>query len=486
MHLVPPETRAQFEHTIEWLHEWPCTRKIGMGTPAPWAEGWIIESLSDSTIYMAYYTVAHLLKRVDPEQLSDEVFDFIFHGKGDPENIAQRTGIPADLLRKMRAEFEYWYPLDYRMSANELIPNHLTFHIFHHAQLFPDRCPRGIVSFGMAILEGQKMSSSKGNIIAINEAVRKYGADTVRMYLLSVSEPWQDMDWKTREVEAMQRNLERFYQLAEELMNIRGRSTSQGLPERWLLSRLQYHAELVTEALENFETRKAVQHAFFMLMQDVRRYLACAGDRPNGEVLRELLESWVRLLAPFTPHLCEELWKKLGKDGFVSEASWPAPDPALRDRMAELAWDYVEEVIEDISGIKKVLKSEPERACVYVAEDLKWRLFQLAVSHFTAGRVDFKKLMEEAEQITPSMSRGDLSKLLQRILASLRRMSPPALELLREQRLDEYGVLQEMRDYIARRTGLEIQIFRADDQAKPDPAGKARLSLPLRPSLYLE
>ncbi len=487
MHLVPPETRAQFEHTIEWLREWPCTRQIGMGTPAPWAEGWIIESLSDSTIYMAYYTVAHLLKQVDPEQLSDEVFDFVFHSRGDPENLARRTGISADLLRKMRAEFEYWYPLDYRMSANELIPNHLTFHIFHHAQLFPDRCPRGIVSFGMAILEGQKMSSSKGNIIAINEAVRRYGADTVRMYLLSVSEPWQDMDWKTREVEAMQRNLERFYQLATDLIKVNKTGRSLGLPERWLLSRTQRHVEAVTQALENFETRKAIQHAFFMMMQDVRSYLSCVGQNPSGDVLKKVLDTWLRMLSPFIPHTCEELWSEFGRKDFISTAKWPEADAALRDPMVELAWDYAESVVSDILDIKKVLKTKPSRAIAYVAEEWKWRAYQIAISHFKSGRIDFGELLKEIEaKVSPPCQKGDLARILQRILELLRRSSPSALEILKQQKLDEHAVLTELERYVSARTGLEFRVFRAEDQERYDPKNRGRLSLPMKPSLYLE
>jgi len=296
MHLVPPETREQFKHTIDWLHEWPCTRITGMGTPAPWAPNWIIESLSDSTIYMAYYTISHIIKKIEPSALTDEVFDYIFYGKGDPAEICSSPYIEREDLENMRREFEYWYPLDYRMSANELIPNHLTFHIFHHALLFPDLCPRGIVNFGIAVLEGQKMSSSRGNIVAINEAVKKYGADTVRLYLMSTVEPWQDFDWRARDVFAMQKNLERFLALAEEIISQPDEKvTSFDQPTRWMLSRLQSHIKGTTEALDSFETRKAAQHAFFMLMQDVRWYMKRETQpEVRAHILKRVLDSWLR------------------------------------------------------------------------------------------------------------------------------------------------------------------------------------------------
>jgi leucyl-tRNA synthetase len=486
MHLVPPETRGQFEHTIEWLREWPCTRKLGLGTPAPWDPGWIIESLSDSTIYMAYYTISHLLKQVDVEKLDDEVFDFIFRGLGNAAHIAQAKGIDPKLLEDMRREFEYWYPLDYRMSANELIPNHLTFHIFHHARLFPEHCPRGIVSFGMAILEGQKMSSSRGNIIPINEAVRRYGADTVRLYLVSVSEPWQDMDWKAQEVQAMQRNLERFSQLAEEIISSPTGPAVRGIPERWLLSRLQLHVEETTGALEAFETRKALQHAFFMLLQDVRKYLARVEGAACREVLLQVLETWLKLLAPFAPHLCEELWRRLGKQDFISTASWPTVNTKLRDRSVEFVEEYLAKLIDDVNGIKKVLKVKPRRACIYVAQDWKWEAYRMAISHFI-GKVDFGKLLREVEEkLGLKLHKSDLAKMLQQMLTGLRKLPPETLEALGKERVNEYSVLQESIGYLSKRTGLEISVFRADDPSRYDPAGRAKHSLPLRPALYLE
>jgi len=61
MYIPHPETRHQFITTLDWLHEWACSRSYGLGTHLPWDPQWLIESLSDSTIYMAYYTVAHLL-----------------------------------------------------------------------------------------------------------------------------------------------------------------------------------------------------------------------------------------------------------------------------------------------------------------------------------------------------------------------------------------------------------------------------------------
>lgn len=111
------ETRHQFEKTLDWLKEWACSRSYGLGTKLPWDPQYLIESLSDSTIYMGYYTVAHLLQAgsldgsttglagIKPEQLTNAVWNYIF-ALGD---LPSDTTIPVDTLKKLRREFEYWY-----------------------------------------------------------------------------------------------------------------------------------------------------------------------------------------------------------------------------------------------------------------------------------------------------------------------------------------------------------------------------------------
>lgn len=188
MALVPPEVRTEFVRTVDWLKDWACTRRVGgLGTKLPWDPTWIIEPLSDSTIYMAYYTIAHHLKAIPPEDLTPEVFEYIFFGgEGNPETVDRET------LDRLRNEFLYWYPpYDYRFSAKDLISNHLTFQLFHHRAIFPQELqPQGMVVFGMGLLNGAKMSSSKGNVFLLEDAVEEFGgADTVRMFLVGSAEP---------------------------------------------------------------------------------------------------------------------------------------------------------------------------------------------------------------------------------------------------------------------------------------------------------
>lgn len=130
------ETKNAFEGVLNWLNQWACARTYGHGSKLPWDHKFMVESLSDSTIYMAYYTIAHYLHsdmfgqtrglaNVTPEQMTDEVWDYIF-SRGDITKEALDTcKIPQIILEKMRREFEYWYPVDVNVSGKDLVPNHL-------------------------------------------------------------------------------------------------------------------------------------------------------------------------------------------------------------------------------------------------------------------------------------------------------------------------------------------------------------------------
>ena len=284
MALVPPEVRVEFDRTVDWLKDWACTRRVGLGTRFPWDKAQLIEPLSDSTVYMAYYTIAHKIRDIDSKLLTPEVFDYIFLGKKSPDLPEKKK------LDAMREEFLYWYPYDFRFSAKDLISNHLTFQLFHHVTVFEgqkDKLPKGMVVFGMGLLNGAKMSSSKGNVFLLEDAVQEFGADTVRMFLMGSAEPWQDFDWRNELVLSTKKQIERFYTTVMETKDAGGEPHDI---DRWLASRLQLHIAKTTEALDNFQTRQALQEAYFGIENDLKWYRRrlpedCDGSREPPRAL---------------------------------------------------------------------------------------------------------------------------------------------------------------------------------------------------------
>ncbi|TLZ62223.1 MAG: leucine--tRNA ligase [Methanobacteriota archaeon] len=239
--LYPEAVRKQFHHTIDWLNDWPCTHHKGLGTKLPWDDHWVIESLSDSTVYMAYYTIAHALQGGTlrsqvpwAQRLDDEFFDYVFRGIGDAQAIAKRVRTTKATVEGLRREFEYWYPLDLRHTGKDLVQNHMTFCVFNHVALFPEsQWPKGLGVVGYVALGGRKMSKSRGNVWYLRDAMKAFGADLVRIGLAYAGDGLDDPSFDTDFVESIQGRLQDWHRFATS----RARTRTKTLPiDRWFMS----------------------------------------------------------------------------------------------------------------------------------------------------------------------------------------------------------------------------------------------------------
>ena len=162
MDIIPEKLRGQFSYVLDWLNHWACAREKGLGTKLPWDEGWVIESLSDSTIQMAYATIAKYLQHPDEynfslENINDSFFDYVMLGKGTAEAVEKETTIPKNMVEEMRKDFTYFYPFDFRNSAKDLLQNHLSFCIFNHVALFPKKhWPKAFSINGRVLVDNEK------------------------------------------------------------------------------------------------------------------------------------------------------------------------------------------------------------------------------------------------------------------------------------------------------------------------------------------
>jgi len=182
--------------TIKKSHPWPCSRTFGMGSRIPFDEKYLIDSLSDSTIYMAYYTVSHLITQLPSSVLSDDIWESIFFGKQC--DASQKY---PELFSKMTNEFAYWYPVDLRVSGKDLITNHLTMMFFNHMAIFgPELMPKTIYANGHIMFNGEKMSKSKGNFITLGQAIEKYGINVTRFIAATAGDDTIDGNFNESEV----------------------------------------------------------------------------------------------------------------------------------------------------------------------------------------------------------------------------------------------------------------------------------------------
>jgi len=493
MSIYPEAARSWFLEVIDWYLDWPCARRMGLGTPLPWAPEWVVETLSDSTIYMAFYTIMRAIRAygIKPEQLTEEVLDYVFLGRGEPGEVAAGAGLDVGVLEEMRREFLYWYPVDLRNSAKELVPNHLTFFIFHHVALWPPELwPRAVGVNGMVMVDKKPMSKRKGNFVPIEDAVELYGADATRCALLLGAEGMDDPDWSDKAVRAVRSNLESFFNLVLELYGAEGGPEEPGRPERWLLSVLQARIKTVSEALEELRTRTALSTAFYEVWNDLRWYLRRRGRRPHAPTIRRAVETWVKLMAPFAPHVCEELWERMGKKGFISLARWPEPDEALLDPEAEEAEGLVRGVLEDLAEVVRVLRvGRPRRICLYVASPWKWEAYLRALEEAGRGRLEVGPLIRSLMREPSLRARGkEVAQLARRLVEDVMDLPPGERERRLELgALDELSILEEAADFLARETGAEeVLVFSEDDPERYDPMGRAGMARPYRPAIYVE
>lgn len=176
----------------------------------PFDDRYLIESLSDSTIYMAYYTIAHHLHGdiegktpgllgIHAWEMKNEAWDYVFLNKPYDPSLT----IPEHKLKIMKQEFEYWYPLDLRCSGKDLIKNHLTMSLFVHAAIWPDqpnKWPQGFFCNGYIQVDCEKMSKSKGNFKVLGEIAREYGADATRYACADAGDTLDDANFTFQNV----------------------------------------------------------------------------------------------------------------------------------------------------------------------------------------------------------------------------------------------------------------------------------------------
>jgi len=476
--VFPQESREWYNATIDWLRDWPCARRSGMGTKLPWDKDWIVETLSDSTIYMAFYTINKFVnsEKVRPENLSPEVLDYVILGRGSSANLAKAARMPEKLLREMRDEFLYWYPVDLRNSAKELIPNHLTFFAFHHVAIFDERFwPRGFSVNGMIQIEGRKLSKSHGFFVPWKDAVERYGADAVRATVILTGDGMEDTDWRAKNAEDAHAKIDSLIAFVEKSMSGSVERPPEQL-DRWLISTVRGRITEVTSALEELRTRRAIAAALLDLWNNVRWYLHRT-EKPRRKTLTEVFSAWARLLSPFTPFVAEELNRALGGKGLVCTADWPSPEDFPRDEGAELSEVMLARVLEDARNLLKIVKQPKHKLNIYVASEEARRFFVEVVTA-RAKKEGLGNVIKKFPNIGIPPERviklqyeaGD--ELVSRI------MSQP--------NLDEFQVLRSASGFISRELGIEVEVVRAGAKGIRDPGKRASDALPLKPAFYLE
>ena len=352
MNTYPPEYKKELPGIIDWLRGRPLIRKRGLGTEFPFAEGWIIEALSDSTIYMAFYVVSKAVNtgKLKVDEIDDAFFDYIYHGKEGNLKCSK------EIADQIRRDFEYFYPLDLNFGGKEHKTVHFPFSIFHHAALFDRRFwPKGVFVNWHLIVEGEKMSKSKGNVVFWDDAIEKFGADAIRFYEAHGTNQWNDFDWKNAEMERYATHLENLKKMLDEIIS----EGENGLEiNSWGEAMFAKRLKAIEAEFEKYEIRNAASLAFFEIRNDLQ-WLKSRGGTPS----RKLIADWLKVLSPFIPHVAEEYWHKLGNGTFIATESWPEAREA--DEKVLKAEDEVRTLVDDLNNLMRIVKERKTKLYVY-------------------------------------------------------------------------------------------------------------------------
>ncbi|TYT61039.1 leucine--tRNA ligase [Natrialba swarupiae] len=278
-----------------------------------------------------------------------------------------------------------WLPIDVYVGGDEHAILHLLYIRFMTRALadiglIEKREPvERLVSQGTVLYDGEKMSTSKGNVVAPLE----YGAETTRLFVLSAAHPEQDFEWTANNVRGAYDLQQDLYRMATEFVEAADTRVERRDHDEYIAREIDRTIVAVTEEYERFRFHR-VATEIRELARLLRRYLAY--DRPHDEVYRRGLLTLAALISPMAPHLGEELWNKLRGEGLVVEADWPEPQTEPSNYASERR--LVERTLEDVRDIVDVADiDEPQRIELIVAPAWTYRVAAVLTEE-TDGDVD--------------------------------------------------------------------------------------------------
>ena len=252
------------------------------------------------------------------------------------------------------AQAKYWLPVDQYIGGVEHAILHLLYSRFFTkvlrdlGYLSIDEPFQNLLTQGMVIKDGAKMSKSKGNVVDPNELIERYGADTVRLFSLFAAPPERDLEWNAQGVDGASRFLNKVYRLVVPVTQSGGAPPflpaleDLNEPSKTLHRKTHQTIKRVTDNIEsNFHFNTAISAVMELVNQASN--LVADGKEVDAGVLRSCLDTTLLLLFPMVPHFCEELWEMAGHDQRLDQAAWPSFD-------AEAAREEAITVIVQVNG----------------------------------------------------------------------------------------------------------------------------------------
>ncbi|KAL4791213.1 hypothetical protein BDV19DRAFT_314022 [Aspergillus venezuelensis] len=493
------ETKNGFEKNLDWLNRWACARTYGLGSKLPWDQQFLVESLSDSTVYMAYYTIAHLLHgdrygkttgalNIKPEQMIDEVWDYVFCRREISDELISKSGLSNDALQALRREFEYWYPLDVRVSGKDLIQNHLTFFLYIHVALFPPQYwPRGVRANGHLLLNGDKMSKSTGNFLTLKDSVDKFGADATRIAFADAGDGIEDANFEETVANS---NILRLFTLKEWIEEVvKDDSLRTGPADHFWDKVFENELNtLVREGKKNYQDtnfKLALKSSLYDLVsaRDAYREAATsAGIGMHRDMVLRYVELQALMMSPIAPHWSEYIWLEiLNKPETIHRALFPdvpTPSPELSAATSYVRTTSSSILSAEASFVKKIAKGKaqsfdprkPKKITIFAAK--KFPSWQEKYIDLVREAFDAVSLSINDKELNAKVGKlGEMKKAMPFVQGLKKRLigtkEKPENVFERKLPFDEFAVLKEMTVNLKKTTGAkEIEVVAVEEGGK--------------------
>ncbi|RKY04627.1 leucine--tRNA ligase [Candidatus Poribacteria bacterium] len=294
----------------------------------------------------------------------------------------------------------YWMPVEQYIGGIE----HAVLHLLYARFITKVMRDLGLIDFdepftnlltqGMVVKDGAKMSKSKGNVVDPDDMIKKYGCDTVRVFMMFAAPPERDLEWSDRGIEGSYRFLNRVWDLVHELMDeikdVKPEYDPSGLSKPARELRRMVH-RTIKRVTTDIEERMHFNTAISAIMELVNfMYGMERSDEPAFKaVLREGVESLILLLSPFAPHICEELWERIGNEPGLVRHPWPKWDESalveeemlivvqvngkVRGRVtvpADASEEEVKRAAMEHHNVKRYIEGKTPKRVIYVPKKL--------------------------------------------------------------------------------------------------------------------
>ncbi|HLC36315.1 MAG TPA: leucine--tRNA ligase [archaeon] len=338
-----------------------------------------------------------------------------------------------------------------------------------------------LLTQGMVIKDGAKMSKSLGNVVEPKEIIEEFGADTARLFILFTALPEKELEWSSSGVSASHKFLQRVWTLIEEnkeRINFGSiNSTALSEADKFVLSKTSKAVQKISNEIELFKLSFAIS-----TLMDLVNVLYKFKERINSNVFGYSIKCLVLMLNPFAPHLSEEMWKELKlneKVKYSSLAEWPEPDNKLFFEEIEEKEEFISNVLADVKEIQRIAKIDSlKKVILYVSPEWKWKALTKIIES-GKDKPDFGKIMRELN------SDSELKKHSKDMPVFAKNVLKKINEFTSIKKLNEINALNSGKDFMKKELNAEIIIENAEKTLN-DPANKAKNAFPLKPAIYIE